>query len=72
MNVISSLVDLIRVYPEMRDSMEPMMKYHILPELKSPEAYLQMRAICFYGEFQSSQFVYRDQDHLHQLIDSMY
>ena len=40
MNVIASLVDLIRIYPEMRDSMEQMMKFHILPELKSPEPYL--------------------------------
>lgn len=51
MNVISSLSDLIRKYPELRDTMEPMMKYHIMPELKSPEPYLQLRAIWFYGEF---------------------
>jgi len=31
-----------------------------------------MRAIWFYGEFQSTLFVYQDLDHLHKMIDGMY
>jgi hypothetical protein len=50
--------------------MEPMLTYHVLPELVSPEPYLRMRAIWLYGEFQS--FCFRDQNHVHQMIDSIY
>jgi hypothetical protein len=33
MNLIGSLVDEIRPYQDLRDMMEPMISYHVLPEL---------------------------------------
>lgn len=70
MNLIGNLVDEIRPYQDLRQMMEPMMSYHILPELTSSEAYLRMRAAWFYGEFQS--FTYQDTQHVTQMMDGLY
>lgn len=56
MNLIGSLVDSIRNNSDLYCMMEEMLKYHIMPELNSSEAYLRYRAIWFYGEFESMTF----------------
>jgi len=70
MNLIGSLVDEIRPYQDLRDMMEPMISYHVLPELQSPEPYLRFRSLWFYGEFDS--YSYQDHRHVHQAMDSIF
>ena len=53
MHMIGYLVDEIMPYQDLMSMMEPMMSYHILPELTSPEPYLRMRALWFYRQFES-------------------
>jgi len=48
MNMIGYLVDEVSSQRDLLSMMEPMMSYHILPELSSPEPYLRMRALWFY------------------------
>jgi hypothetical protein len=50
--------------------MESMMSYHILPEVISSEPYLSMRAVWFYGQFES--FSYTDQNHIEHLMDGVF
>lgn len=52
MNLIGSLSDNIMADQNLKKNMETMMLKHIQPELHSPEPYLKMRAIWFFGEFQ--------------------
>ena len=72
MNLIGTLADDIRSYPDLKREVEPMMKEHILAEISSSVPYLQMRAIWFYGEFDSAHFEYQDKDHVFNLINSIY
>jgi hypothetical protein len=62
MNMIGTLVDEIRPYPDLMSMMEQMMGYHIQPEVTSPEPYLSMRAVWFYSKFES--VTYTDQNHI--------
>jgi hypothetical protein len=60
--MIGYLVDEIMPYQDLMSMMEPMMSYHILPELSSPEPYLRMRALWFYRQFEC--FTYSDLQHI--------
>lgn len=55
---------------DLSEQMELLMKQHIMPELMSPTPYIRWRAIWFYGQFED--YVLKDQEHIHQVVDSVY
>jgi hypothetical protein len=70
MNLVGNLVDELRPYPDLMSMIEPLMSYHILPELTSPEPYLRMRAIWFYGQFENMTIT--DLNHIKNAMDGIF
>jgi len=70
MNLIGNIAHLIIQENQLKEMIEGIISYHVLPEMQSSEPFLRMRAIWLYGEFQYLGFA--DQTHIHQVMDSMY
>ena len=70
MNLVGNLVDELRPYPNLMTMIEPLMIYHVLPELTSPEPYLRMRAIWFYGQFEN--LTITDLNHIKNAMDGIF
>ena len=59
---VGSLNDVIRNYDDLANSIEPMLKAHVFPDLTSTNPLLQSRAIWCYSEF--SYFKFTDTQHV--------
>ena len=63
---IGSLFEDLNAYKELRQQMEPMVMQFVLPELSSPQPFLQMRASWIYGEFGS--FNFKQAGHVQSIV----
>ena len=48
---VGSLNEIIRLYSDLANTIEPMLKAYVLPDLASPHPLLKIRACWVYGEF---------------------